>query len=874
MLLATDKETEPPTPYLLLPDHLIIMSPKYLRLYLLPLTLYTLLAIWMTWPLAARLGVEIPVGLGGDAWAHQWTFWWAKRALNQGLNPYHTNLLFYPDGASLIFHNFAWVNIAIWLPLQALFGNLAAYGLTYILLFALNGCALYWLLYDWTGSLAAALVGGVVHATWPYLLSQTGHPNMITVMWIPLAILFMRRTFETRRTRDALLTALFLALTGFSRWQLLVSGGIAFGVYVIYALITHAAYRTRRTFLLMGLIGGVTLLLLAPLGSSVVTALLQPELRADIDVEESLNGSDLLAYFIPNANSWLGAFFVENLPYRVRFTHDEVDYIGWVTLALAALGAWRHWRMARPWLILAGLYWLLGLGPDLYFANVKYEQIPMPYRLVQDFFAIQILRDSHRFNAFLALPVAMLCGLGTAPPAPLLNRMVSGGGGSQSVPSPSRGRIREWVATALILLIILEHWVYPYRLDTFDLPSWYNQLAAEPGEFGLLELPMEHRGSDKIYMRYQMVHEKPLAQGHISRPTRDAYTLLESTPFLSTLHENNHMDWAVGDVSHQLRVLADANIRYLILHKEFADPGQLDEWRRWLIYAPVHEDEELVVYATAPVYDRDYTIRQPVTDAIGLIALDSNLAELDGRIMQAGTIQLAATWGSRAAPGQAYQSCLFVEGPMPEQHCFELGGAWPTQAWAANEIVRESYAAQLSPFLEPGDYALSLGLVAPESGQAVGQQLALGNLTVLPIARSFDAPPMANSVGAAFGDKLTLLGYDLFEGSGEIQVTLYWRAEGRMNQSFKFFAHLLDAEGQLVAQHDAVPRQWAYPTTQWEAGEVVADALTLPLEIADAPRPYQIKLGVYDEQTGERLPALDPSGLRAPEDALRLAVIQ
>ncbi|MEZ4661374.1 MAG: hypothetical protein R2911_27810 [Caldilineaceae bacterium] len=47
-----------------------------------------------------------------------------------------------------------------------------------------------------------------------------------------------------------------------------------------------------------------------------------------------------------------------------------------------------------------------------------------------------------------------------------------------------------------------------------------------------------------------------------------------------------------------------------------------------------------------------------------------------------------------------------------------------------------------------------------------------------------------------------------------------------------------------------MPRQWSYPTTQWDANEVVSDVLTLKLEQADARSPYRIVLGVYDEQTG------------------------
>ncbi|MCB0090201.1 MAG: hypothetical protein KDE54_19990 [Caldilineaceae bacterium] len=835
-----------------------MMMKSFWQWFLFPILAFALMSVIITWPLVLHWQTQIPVGLGGDAWVHQWTFWWVKQALAQGKDIFYTKLLFYPDGVSLTSHNIAWFNIAIWLPLQAVWGNLVAYGMMFLVIFTLNGCGMYWLLLARTRSMAAGLIGGLVYGSWPYLVSQPGHPNMPIIMWLPLAILFMQRTFEQKRVRDALLTALFLALTGIGRWQLLILAGFAFGIYFVYMLATHREYRTRRLFLLCGLIGVVALLLMAPLGWPLIADQLFRNYPEDVFVKEYYQGSDLLGWFIPNVNIWPWSWVVRQLPQPIQFYFDRVDFIGHVTLILAVLGARKLRGRSLVWLLMAAFYAIFALGTDFRFANAIYEQVPMPYRLIENISLISIIRYPHRFNAFLSLPVALLAGYGALALRERWSARVNG----------------TLLVGVLALLVVGEHWLYPYRIAPIDVPQWHRQLAQEPGEFGLLELPMDHRGWDKDYMRYQMVHQKPLAQGHISRPTREAYALLQSTRYLSLLQEENLMGEDIGDVTHELKVLADHNIRYLVLHKQFATPEQMMLWRQWLVYAPVHEDDEVVVYETTPVYGRDYAITQPVTEAIGLIAVDSNLAALGGQMLQAGTIQVFAQWGSRAAPGHAYESCLYLDGPAQEQHCFALGGEWPSQEWGNNEIVRETYNAQISPFLAPGDYALTLGLVDTVTQEAVGDPIALGQLTVLPIERVFDAPDMANPLRATFGDQLALLGYDLSEESGQVQVTVYWRALARMDHSYKIFAHLLDANDQRIAQHDAVPRQWSYPTTQWEANEVVSDVLTLKLEQTDAPRPYRIVLGVYDEQTGERLAAVDANGARLPEDMLELAQVE
>ena len=101
-------------------------------------------------------------GEGQDQFIHLWTFGWVKRALLTGQNPFYTTLLYFPDGVSLTTHNIAWLNFAFWLPMQALIGDITAATVMYLVIFTLNGFAMYLLAYDWTRSTPAAFISGLI----------------------------------------------------------------------------------------------------------------------------------------------------------------------------------------------------------------------------------------------------------------------------------------------------------------------------------------------------------------------------------------------------------------------------------------------------------------------------------------------------------------------------------------------------------------------------------------------------------------------------------------------------------------------------------------------------------------------------------------
>lgn len=80
-----------------------------------------------------------------------------------------------------------------------------------------------------------------------------------------------------------------------------------------------------------------------------------------------------------------------------------------------------------------------------------------------------------------------------------------------------------------------------------------------------------------------------------------------------------------------------------------------------------------------------------------------------------------------------------------------------------------------------------------------------------------------------------------------VAVELDWRVDERPTRPLKVFVHLMSADGQLVAQHDA--RLPASCTASVGALCTDRHGIALP---ADAPAFLTLRVGLYDEETGER----------------------
>jgi len=167
---------------------------------------------------------------------------------------------------------------------------------------------------------------------------------------------------------------------------------------------------------------------------------------------------------------------------------------------------------------------------------------------------------------------------------------------------------------------------------------------------------------------------------------------------------------------------------------------------------------------------------------------------------------------------------------------------------------------QVPPEFAPGTYDVGLSLVDARTGEDHGQPAFAEAVHVARSPCAFPGPEGAVEVNALFGDEMRLLGYQLERGEGEVVLTLHWRAERRMDVDYKVFVHVTDpTTGIPVAQDDAMPVQWSYPTTYWSPGELITDTIHISLaEVASGT--YSVALGVYDPATSDRLALTDRTG--------------
>jgi hypothetical protein len=180
------------------------------------------------------------------------------------------------------------------------------------------------------------------------------------------------------------------------------------------------------------------------------------------------------------------------------------------------------------------------------------------------------------------------------------------------------------------------------------------------------------------------------------------------------------------------------------------------------------------------------------------------------------------------------------------------------------------YALPLSPTLPAGTFDVELSLVDPQTGVSVGMPVSVSRLVVDTSPCPYAGPHDVEHVDAVFGGSMRLLGYTVGHEERGLAITLYWRAEQRMDTDYKVFVHVSDPATQIpVAQDDAMPLRWRYPTSLWAAGEVVTD--TVPIALDQVPEgDYGLAVGVYDPVTTARLEVIDRSGQVQPDGRLVL----
>ncbi|MEZ4705748.1 MAG: hypothetical protein R3A44_01000 [Caldilineaceae bacterium] len=301
----------------------------------------------------------------------------------------------------------------------------------------------------------------------------------------------------------------------------------------------------------------------------------------------------------------------------------------------------------------------------------------------------------------------------------------------------------------------------------------------------------------------------------------------------------------------------------------------------------------------------EYAWIYPVTEQ----TLPDYVVEWDGKIRL--TAYAAPT--GELGQGEPVELTLYLENRAPIAQNLNLllrvvnaagvelfrADRWPfgsaTSTWPVGERWIDRVEFAIPPDVAPDLYRIELSFYDPAtldrlpmravaSGEAVGDPLIIDYLAVGASAAAARIQALAAPVN--FGDQVRLQRWQISDGQGAaidaaahsfppgetITFEAQWQALTMMNVNYTGFLHIVNADGQLVAQDDHRPMGGFLPTRMWFPRQTVLDRyqITLPTDLPKGA--YQLYVGLYEAESGTRLPILENGPLGG--DALPVQQIE
>ncbi len=650
------------------------------------LALYLALALALTYPLVTQFGDHVPgtTTWSMDEYGYVWNNWWLKHALfDLGANPFQTNYIFYPIGASLVLYTFTLLHVLLGLPIQIAFGLIPASNVELLFAFVMSAFGTYLLVnyllrnsrsqvenanseFRIPNSGYAAFVAGAVFAfaSNRFVYASLGHYNVVATEWIPFYILFLIKTVREPKWSNALLAGLFAAFALYVE----TTDGVLLALFtLLYLLFEWRAARsvTRAVIARLAVVGATAALLFAPL--------LLPTLGEFFTSGYSLPGwghaeklvVDLFGFLTPTSLNPLNRNWVQELDQVRQGTSRFVDvntvFLGYATLALALFAAVRHWKAIKMWAVSAIAFAVLSLGPLLHINGQSLFDFdglqvtfPLPFLLLHYIPLLKENRVPNRFSILVMLSLAVLVGFAVAW---AMQKAESRRQKAESKPV--------FLPTALCLvltaLVLFEHAAIPLPLTDARVPEVYAQIAREPGDFAVLTLPLGWRNSfgqqgaeDTRVQYYQSAHQKFIFPGNIQRNPPFLFDYFDRVPIFHSLtqiefYNEISADELARDQAAAPALMAFFDVRYVVINPSIPGRPPYSDTRGAVI-----DYIQDILPLSEKVYDRDgviaYRVNQPPLPAKQQVAFGTDAAHVyqgEGWDRDETILGASANWANR-----------------------------------------------------------------------------------------------------------------------------------------------------------------------------------------------------------------------------------
>lgn len=529
---------------------------------------YAVLAIAMTWPLAAQLTVAIPTFLplgAGDPNLFLWQAVMIVKSLQGELPVAAGQMLFWPHGLSPFAGYDGPLMHAVLVPLYALTANVVlSYNVFILACFVAAGASMYGLTFRLTTSKYAAAIAGFIYGFSPYMVVRAmQHPNLLMTFVLPLLAWSVIKFLDGPTKKRAVIVACAVLLTGLSSSYYLVGAMVFLGIAAAweFRMLWSKAHRT------VVLLCAALVIVAAALPSLPMLLAWSPgNMMQANERQYDIDGSRLTNMVLPHPFTNVFGSITEK-PYASFAKRwggpgdwEATSYFGLPVIAALLLAAvhWRKWQAQRSrfWLIVTATFTVLSMGT---FIEVFGLRIPLPFDLLRHVFPFSQLRTVNRLFIFALMAAAVLAGL-------LLAEL------------PKRlGRSR-LIAVTIVLaaLLLAERLVFPYYTLKMTVPDFYRRIAAEPGQFAIADLPIWYPGYS-LYDYYQTAHLRPVVTGEYLwlsyRP--EVFAFIRSNDLLQQSlcrPDGDVVNMAEGKMTQPssrtdtLRAFDEQQVRYVIVH--------------------------------------------------------------------------------------------------------------------------------------------------------------------------------------------------------------------------------------------------------------------------------------------------------------------
>lgn len=537
---------------------------------------YALIFLILTFPLILNFGTNIIAPYDSDGPIFLWNAWHLEKNILAGNFSLYTDYLFYPHHTPLSLHTYSQFQSVLTFLVNFFVHNLVlSFNLIYLL--SVSACAFF--TYKFFQLLnfkkSVAFLAGILFAFQPLwsIYALFGTQNFLQMWYVPATLYFYEKFRESNKPNHAVLLGLVLACAFINDFYPFVFASFGLVIYSLSINFKKIFNLSKHYFklLLWGLVGFLSLaswkIFLLWQQKDFVQQMPTPTLQ-DID---SLYFADPVNLLRPvqwhilwgSWSNWFGNFSLQNGNSFIGFTFILVLLLFLIT-KIYKKTFWQHKKIFLVFLAAYLAILSLSFGPFLHLFGVQ-THLPMP-----DYFLFKIFPSFNhlRFPArWLILGQIFFCGIFASLLSYIQNNLNT--------------KIYKILVIFLTIGLIVEVMFLPrtvmpiFGKETEAIQEITKQIdnktvltipmAISSGYFDLGE-------THKKAMAYQIIHQKPIIEGHLSRLPL-AYKNYAQEPIIKYFlnYQNAQLDASDLDVQNISQFFSNYQLGYIIIDKQKVD---------------------------------------------------------------------------------------------------------------------------------------------------------------------------------------------------------------------------------------------------------------------------------------------------------------